>query len=96
MLGGQGGVKETTLTAIVRLMCRAKRNKSGSYGPYGPFRFLGKNEIRYGNFHQNLTFLEKPNFPDYLENELILLGLFSQRTPFLDPYPAPFSDPLKN
>ena len=58
--------------------------------------FSGKNEIRYVNFNQNLTFWRKPYFPDYWENELILLGLFSQRTPFLDPYPAPFSDPLKN
>ena len=48
------------------------------------------------NFHQNLTFLGKPYFPDYWVNELILLGLFSQITPFLEPYPDPFSDPLKN
>ena len=60
--------------------------------------YLGfrKNEIPYINFHQNPTFWRKPYFPDYLENELILLGLFSQITPFLDPYPDPFSDPLKN
>ena len=37
-----------------------------------------------------------PYFPDYWENELILLGLFSELTPSLDPYPVPFSDPLKN
>ena len=48
-----------------------------------------------GNFNQNLTFWRKPNFPDYWENELILLGLFPQIHPFLDPYPDPFSDPLK-
>ena len=63
--------------------------KSGSYGPYGPFRFSEKNEIRYVNFHQNLTFWRKPDFPDYWENELILLGLFSEITPFLDSYPDP-------
>ena len=38
----------------------------------------------------------KPSFPDYLENELISLGLFSEVSPFLDSYPDPFSDPLKN
>ena len=37
-------------------------HKSCSYGPYGPFRFSEKHEIRYVNFHQNLTFLEKTIF----------------------------------
>ena len=60
-------------------------------------RFGFPQKVRFDdrNFDQNLIFWGKRYFPDYWENELILLGLFSQITLFLDPYPAPFSDPLK-
>ena len=45
---------------------------------------------------QKMSFRQKLCFPDYWENELILWELLSQIIPFLDPYPEPFSDPLKD
>jgi len=44
----------------------------------------------------SIFFVENPYFPDYWENELILLEVFSETTPFLDPHPVTLSDPLKN
>ena len=37
-------------------------HKSGSYGPYGPFRFSVKSEFWYVNYDQNLTFRGKTHF----------------------------------
>ena len=49
-----------------------------------------------GNFASKSNFLVKTRFSRLLGNELILWEWFSQITPFLDPYPVPLSDPLKN
>ena len=61
-------------TQLFGHLFREISRKSGSYGPYGPFRFSVQSEFWYVNFHQILDFWGKPTFPDFCKNELILLG----------------------